>query len=163
MLITRRKWSRQSSFSTNMENKPTVSQKIEEAKNGKLKEITSTDIPYAELPNNDDVGAKIIALPNLREAVIGVGNESMRADKSGLWFGNKRFASASLSISIDGLLKVKSFTVATLPTSASVGTIVYATDGRKNGEGAGSGTGVLVFFDANDDWCAVDTGTPVAA
>jgi len=129
----------------------------------KIKEVVSTDIPYAELPNNDDVGAKIIALPNLREAVIGVGNESMRADKSGLWFGNKRFADASLSISIDGLLKVKSFTVATLPVSASVGTIAYATDGRKNGEGAGSGTGVLVFFDANDDWCSVDTGTPVAA
>lgn len=158
-----RKWNKRSSFLTNMADNSTTTQKIEEAKNGKLKEVVSTDIPYAELPNNDDVGAKIIALPNLREAVIGVGNESMRADRQGLWFGNKRFASALLSISIDGLLKVKSFTVATLPTSASVGTIVYATDGRKNGEGAGSGTGVLVFFDANDDWCAVDTGTPVAA
>lgn len=128
---------------------------------------TGTDvdekIPFMDLQNADELGAKIIALPNLREMVIGVGNESMRADRQGLWFGNKRFASSSLSISIDGLLKVKSFTVALLPASASVGTLAYATDGRKAGEGAGAGTGVLVFFDGADKWIAVDTGAEVAA
>lgn len=129
----------------------------------KDKEIKFTDVPYAELPNGINPGDDIISLPNLREIALGVGNESMRADKQGLWFGNKLFASASLSISIDGLLKVKSFAVASLPASASVGTLAYATNGRKAGEGAGAGTGVLVFFDGADKWIAVDTGAEVAA
>lgn len=51
-------------------------------------------------------------------------------------------------------------TVATLSTTATPGDLAYASDGRKAGEGAGSGTGVLVFRDATD-WIAVDTGAPV--
>jgi hypothetical protein len=52
-------------------------------------------------------------------------------------------------------------TVASLPTG-SAGDLAYATNGRKNGEGAGLGTGVLVFKDATA-WRAVDTGATVAA
>jgi hypothetical protein len=44
---------------------------------------------------------------------------------------------------------------------AKVGTIAYASDGRKHGEGAGLGTGVLVFYDGSA-WCACDTGLPVS-
>jgi hypothetical protein len=55
-----------------------------------------------------------------------------------------------------------SFTVANLPSGAAVGSWAYATDGRKAGEGAGSGTGVMVFRDASN-WIAVDTGATVAA
>jgi hypothetical protein len=40
--------------------------------------------------------------------------------------------------------------------------LAYATNGRKNGEGAGAGTGVLVFYDGTN-WIAVDTGQTVAA
>lgn len=56
-----------------------------------------------------------------------------------------------------------SYTVANLPTTEVLaGDIAYATNGRKNGEGVGSGTGVLVFRDASA-WRACDTGATVAA
>ena len=42
------------------------------------------------------------------------------------------------------------------------GSQAYASDGRKAGEGAGLGTGVLTFFDGNN-WIAVDSGGIVAA
>lgn len=56
---------------------------------------------------------------------------------------------------------VSSYTVATLP-AVGRGQIAYASNGRKNGEGAGSGTGVMVFSDATA-WRACDTGATVAA
>jgi len=54
------------------------------------------------------------------------------------------------------------YTVASLPIDVSVGQIAYASNGRKNGEGAGSGTGVLVFRDGTA-WRACDTGATVAS
>lgn len=54
-------------------------------------------------------------------------------------------------------------TVAGLATlSAAPGDTAYASDGRKAGETAGNGTGVLVFFDGTI-WAAVDTGAAAAA
>jgi hypothetical protein len=61
----------------------------------------------------------------------------------------------------DNSPSVPSFTVAALPTGA-VGRLAFATNGRKNGEGAAAGTGVLVFFDGTA-WRACDTGATVAA
>lgn len=46
--------------------------------------------------------------------------------------------------------------------SGSEGQQIYVTDGRKNGEGAGLGTGVVAFHDGSN-WIAVDTGATVAA
>lgn len=67
------------------------------------------------------------------------------------------------SETMTGPLRLKSYTVASLPASAGViPQIAYASNGRKNGEGAGAGTGVPVFWDSND-WCAFDTGAPVEA
>ena len=58
---------------------------------------------------------------------------------------------------------VGSYTVANLPTvNIQPGQMAYASNGRKNGEGAGSGTGVLVFRDGSA-WRAVDTGATVAS
>lgn len=54
-----------------------------------------------------------------------------------------------------------SYTVAGLP-AGSTGDIAYASNGRKNGEGAGLGTGVMVFKDGTA-WRACDTGATVAA
>lgn len=54
-----------------------------------------------------------------------------------------------------------SYTVAGLPAGA-VARVAFATDGRKNGEGAGAGTGVMVFHDGAA-WRACDTGATVAA
>lgn len=54
------------------------------------------------------------------------------------------------------------YTVATLPADGEAGDVAYATDGRKAGELASAGTGVLVFSDGTN-WIAVDTGATVAA
>lgn len=56
---------------------------------------------------------------------------------------------------------VASYTVANLP-SAAAGTVAYATNGRKNGEGAGAGTGVQVYRDATA-WRRVSDDTTVVA
>lgn len=57
-----------------------------------------------------------------------------------------------------------SFTVAALPSTEVVhaGDLAYATNGRKAGQVAGAGTGVLVFNDGAT-WIAVDSGATVAA
>ncbi len=65
--------------------------------------------------------------------------------------GNARWAPTSMPV----------YTVANLPTGAA-GWSAFASNGRKNGEGAGSGTGVQVFHDGTA-WRACDTGATVAA
>lgn len=55
---------------------------------------------------------------------------------------------------------VPTYTVAGLPTAGP--NIAIASNGRKNGEGEGSGTGVLAFRVATT-WYAVDTGAEVEA
>ena len=55
-----------------------------------------------------------------------------------------------------------SFTVATLPNNPIVSQTAYATNGRKVGEGAGSGTGVPVYF-SNGAWRVYSTDAVVAA
>ena len=52
--------------------------------------------------------------------------------------------------------------VASLPAVHLAGDLYFATNGRKNGEGGGLGTGVLVFSDGTA-WRACDTGATVAA
>ena len=58
-------------------------------------------------------------------------------------------------------LQGSSVAFANLPTGQA-GDQRFVTDGRKAGEGAGSGTGVLAYFDGTN-WIAVDTGSAVAA
>ena len=59
-------------------------------------------------------------------------------------------------------IKVKvHYGTSTLPIQP--GSVAYASDGRKAGEGVGSGTGVQVFRDGASTWIAVDTGLAVAA
>lgn len=61
----------------------------------------------------------------------------------------------------DNSPSVPSFTVANLPTGTA-GRLAFASNGRKNGEGAAAGTGVLVFHDGVA-WRSCDTGATVAA
>lgn len=69
-----------------------------------------------------------------------------------------KYVSTTLSINH---IKVKAYYgTSVLPIQA--GSQVYASDGRKAGEGAGAGTGVLVFYDGTN-WIASDTGATVAA
>lgn len=67
---------------------------------------------------------------------------------------------ASSTISIDHVRVKAYYGTSILPVQA--GSQAFATDGRKNGEGAGSGTGVLCFYDGTA-WRACDTGASVAA
>jgi len=66
-------------------------------------------------------------------------------------------------VSPSGLIKdTQQFTVASLPATPNTSEIAFATDGRKIGEGAGSGTGVLVYFDGTDWKRSSDDSTVVA-
>jgi len=60
--------------------------------------------------------------------------------------------------------RLPSYTVAELGalTGSAAGDSAYANDGRKAGEGGGSGTGVLAFYDGSN-WIACDTGATLAA
>lgn len=53
------------------------------------------------------------------------------------------------------------YTVATLPSGVE-GWTAYATDGRKVGEGAGTGTGVPIYY-SSGNWRVYSTDAPVAA
>jgi hypothetical protein len=67
---------------------------------------------------------------------------------------------ASSTISIDHIKVKIYYGTSILPIQA--GSQAFASNGRKNGEGAGAGTGVLVFHDGTA-WRACDTGATVAA
>ena len=67
---------------------------------------------------------------------------------------------------------IPAYTVATLPTLANGGlgnntsytTILFASNGRKSGEGGGAGTGVIGFYQASlDQWLRVEDNTQVVA
>jgi len=83
------------------------------------------------------------------------GTDTKKAQGSGVTINDSDQVSGVATLTLD------SYTVATLPTGAA-GMIAYASDGRKNGEGAASGTGVVVFHDGTA-WRAVDTGATAAA
>lgn len=54
------------------------------------------------------------------------------------------------------------YAVANLPVAGEPGRTAFATDGRKEGQGIGAGTGVLVYDDGTD-WKSVDTSATVLA
>ena len=61
-----------------------------------------------------------------------------------------------------GAVGLPTYTVATLP-SAAAGVLAYATNGRKTGEGVGTGTGALVVGGSGGQWISVMSGTTVLA
>jgi hypothetical protein len=63
---------------------------------------------------------------------------------------------------LGGPVRVGRFTVASLPTPGTAGRVAFATNGRKPGEGAGAGTGVVVSDDGTN-WIASGTGLAVTA
>jgi len=83
------------------------------------------------------------------------GTDTKKLQGSGVSINDSDQVSGVATMTLD------SYTVAGLPTGAA-GMIAYASDGRKNGEGGGSGTGVVVFHDGTA-WRACDTGATAAA
>ena len=61
-----------------------------------------------------------------------------------------------------GTIGLPTYTVATLPPTA-IGALAYATNGRKTGEAAGVGSGVLVAGGGSGQWISVMSGTTVLA
>lgn len=59
------------------------------------------------------------------------------------------------------VLPLPTYTVSGLPTSGVV-RVAFASNGRKAGESAGNGTGVMVYYDGTA-WRACDTSSTVAA
>ena len=56
------------------------------------------------------------------------------------------------------------YTVAGLPATGATGQFAYASNGRKPGEGAGSGTGVPVFWNAGSaSWFSYCSGAAVTS
>jgi len=89
---------------------------------------------------------------------------SPNSDSATAWRVEHRNAANNSTLSgVDGrgLVVLRSYTVAALPASGNTaGNLAFATNGRKNGEGAGAGTGVMVFWDGTA-WRASDTGATV--
>lgn len=55
-------------------------------------------------------------------------------------------------------------TVADLPLAGQAGQCYWVTDGRKSGEGAGAGTGVIGFWNvATNEWLRVEDNAVVQA
>ncbi|MBB5409421.1 hypothetical protein HDG34_003362 [Paraburkholderia sp. HC6.4b] len=52
------------------------------------------------------------------------------------------------ALQLEGPIGLRSYTVATLPTAPAGIPVAYASDGRKQGQPAGSGTGVPVYYSA---------------
>lgn len=83
------------------------------------------------------------------------GTDTKKLQGSGVVINDADQVSGVATMTLD------SYTVSGLPTGAA-GMIAFASNGRKNGEGGGAGTGVLVFFDGTA-WRACDTGATAAA
>ncbi len=58
---------------------------------------------------------------------------------------------------------VETFTVATLPAAGERGRMRWVSDGRKLGEGAGAGTGVVAYDDGGATWRRTADDTTVVA
>jgi hypothetical protein len=85
-----------------------------------------------------------------------------RYDDDGNYLGTSiAISRATGRATFESPMQLPVYTVAALPTGAA-GLTAYASNGRKNGEGGGSGTGVMVFHDGTA-WRACDTGATVAA
>ncbi len=86
-------------------------------------------------------------------------NRNREINKTGLDKTGQRILDALLQQDVD-------LTVAQLQALNSKrlrrGMRAFARNGRKNGEGAGVGTGVLAFYDGTN-WIACDTGATLAA
>lgn len=67
------------------------------------------------------------------------------------------------NLTASGVIQFGSYTVATLPSSPADGQIAFASNGRKSGEGAGTGTGVFVYSDGGTWYDNINTSSVVAA
>lgn len=96
-----------------------------------------------------------------------VGELFQKEEQKGQWLANKIWTDwfrALRATLVNKPFELATFTVAGLPSSPAPrsGSIAYASDGRKVGEGAGAGTGVTAYF-SGGNWRRPSDDTIVAA
>ena len=89
-------------------------------------------------------------------------NDRYHIVSDGTSFWHEVFWTNAVSPRFIGPIVLQSYTVVTLPINVVAGAKAFASNGRKPSEGAGSGTGVEVFFDGQH-WISSCSGTAVAA
>lgn len=82
------------------------------------------DVDNLELPVNENGRFGNTNLGNLREVQIGAGNTVFRGDKSGIWLGSSKFATAPFSVDMDGNVIASSIVLSGYTTSSDVTTII---------------------------------------
>lgn len=89
-------------------------------------------------------------------------NDRYHIISDGGTFWHELFWTNTVSPRFLGPIVLPSYAVGTLPTGVIAGAKAFASNGTKPGEGAGSGTGVEVFFDGQR-WISSCSGTAVAS
>lgn len=118
-------------------------------------------------PVNDAISYSVSGLEAFRcwrDPLAGTADQTLdiKIEVGKITLDNRPISPASKGyLALNTLVQFPNYTVAGLPTGIA-GMVAFATNGRKNGEGAGAGTGVLVFNDGTA-WRACDTGATVAA
>jgi hypothetical protein len=100
----------------------------------------------------------VISLASMSTAGPLTGPETFYGQQSGT--DVKVTASQIITAAVAGGNYLGAFTVALLPAAPSTGSTAFATNGRKIGEGSGSGTGVPVYF--HSSWRTFSSDQPVA-
>ncbi len=118
-------------------------------------------LQFRKINDAHSVFTDLFKIYNDGEVEVPIGPLTVANDVDITSSGELTFASNTV-IDSDRLVNARSYTVATLPTPGTASRKAYASDGRKNGEGAASGTGVAVFDDGTN-WIANDSGQTVAA
>jgi hypothetical protein len=89
------------------------------------------------------------------------GNRAMTLFASGrIRIGASATDDGSNALQLEGPIGLKSYTVATLPTAPAGISVAYASDGRKQGQASGAGTGVPVYYSAGQ-WRAFSSDSQV--
>jgi len=108
----------------------------------------------------------LVVRPDSTVTFGGVDAGISRVGAASLAIGNGTAGNKSGILSLAVKINAGGFTVATLPSTAATGMVEgatsYATNGRKIGELAGSGTGVPVYF-SNGSWRVFSTDAAVAS
>ncbi len=114
--------------------------------------VGSANVTIATTGSDAIDNRPVTLYPNDRYHVVSDGTSAWR----------EVFRTNSVNPHSTGPVALPTYTVAALPTPASVGAIAFASNGRKPGEAAGAGTGVQVYYDGRS-WTSTSSGALATA